>query len=322
MLRINLLVHIHSAGLRRDLRVFQEALKGLPVRLTVTAFDPAWLPRLGRGIRRATGTVLPGKLYDINLFVEEIAPAWMPLARVNCLVPHQEWFTDLTRTHLQRMDWVLCKSQFAVQMFESIGSRTAYTGFTTLDRYDPSVRKDFSESVHVGGSSRQKGSATVNTVWLQHPQWPMLTIHWYEPAAHPVEASNIRCVRSFVDERTLSNTQNRCGIHLCPSEAEGFGHYLVEAMSCAAVVLTTAAPPMNELVQPERGVLVGYHRQAPQGVGMNYYVDPVLLGEAVEGVLGTSLLERERMGKRAREWFLENDRLFRTRLWEVLQGIA
>jgi len=28
------------------------------------------------------------------------------------------------------------------------------------------------------------------------------------------------------------------------------------------------------------------------------------------------------MGKRAREWFLENDRQFRARFWEVLQGIA
>ncbi|HSQ74340.1 MAG TPA: glycosyltransferase, partial [Bacteroidota bacterium] len=291
-------------------------------RVSVTAFDPAWRPRIVRGLRRASGTIRRKPIYDVNLFVEEIVEGWIPLARVNCLVPHQEWFSDETRALVPRMDWLVCKTQFAVQLFQSLAPRTAFTGFTTIDRYDPTVAKDYNTCVHVAGSSLQKGSYTVNEVWLRHPRWPLLNLHWTEPTARPVPAPNIRCETSFVDERTLRKLQNRCGIHLCPSEAEGFGHYLVEAMSSAAVVITTDAPPMNELVRPERGVLAGYNRQAPQGAGMNYYVDPARLEDAVEGVLAMSTAERERMGQSARAWFLENDRLFRQRLWEVLQGMA
>ena len=322
MLRINFLIHVHSAGLRRDLQVFKKILGDLPVQLSVTAFDPSWAPRFIRGVRRGTGTFFRKKLYDINLFVEDISEAWLPLARVNCLFPHQEWFPEHTRELLPHIDWVLCKTQFAMRMFEPIARRRAYTGFTTADRLDPSVAKDYGACVHVAGSSLQKGTATVNEVWLKHPQWPMLTLHWYEPTANPVDGPNVRCVRSYVSEQTMRHTQNRCGIHLCPSEAEGFGHYLVEAMSCGAVIVTTDGPPMNELVTAERGVLVGYSRQAPQGAGINYYVDPELLGKALERIFSMGMAEREQMGKRAREWFLENDRQFRARFWEVLQGIA
>jgi glycosyltransferase involved in cell wall biosynthesis len=322
VLRINLLVHVHTIGLRRDVLVYREALRGLPVRLSVTAFDPALGSRVARGLTRAAGSVLRRPLYDINLFVEEIAEAWIPLARVNCLVPHQEWFSDTTRASVSRMNWLLCKTQFAMRLFAEMGPRVTFTGFSTLDRYDPSVPKDYGACVHVAGTSLQKGSAIVNEVWLRHPEWPVLTLHWHEPTARPVPGRNVLCVTSYVDERTLRETQNRCGIHLCPSEAEGFGHYLMEAMSCASVVITTDAPPMNELVQTDRGILVGYRHKAPQAAGTNYYVDPAKLEEAISGVFAMNPSEREKLGRRARVWFLENDRLFRQQLWEVLQGIA
>ena len=56
-------------------------------------------------------------------------------------------------------------------------------------------------------------------------------------------------------------------------------------MSTKALTLTTNAPPMNELITPERGLLVNYHNTKPQRLGTNYYVDPQNLEEKIEEVL-------------------------------------
>lgn len=185
MLRVNILLHVHTIGLRRDLRVFREVLRGRAVELTFTAFDPALAPRIRRGVRRAIYSVLPRKRYDINVFVEEISEQWLPFARVNCLMPHQEWLTEGSRGLLPRLDVVLSKTRFA-KLFTELGRRSIYTGFTTLDRYNPAIRKDFGACIHVAGSSLQKGSMAVNRTWLENPSFPTLDMYWYEPTARPI----------------------------------------------------------------------------------------------------------------------------------------
>ena len=122
-----------------------------------------------------------------------------------------------------------------------------------------------------------------------------------------------------LDDAELRALQNRHAFHLCPSEAEGFGHCIAEAMSCAAVTLTTNAPPMNELITPERGVLVDYHRMSTQRSGANYYVDPADLERQVEAIIAMDERSIAQLGDNARQWYLENDRLFRTRLIEALE---
>jgi hypothetical protein len=85
-------------------------------------------------------------------------------------------------------------------------------------------------------------------------------------------------------------------------------------MSCGAVTLTTNAPPMNELITPERGVLVDYHKTRKQRSGTNYYVDPVDLERKINAIMQMDLATQERLGEKARNWFVENDRDFRIRL--------
>ncbi|EQD67759.1 glycosyltransferase, partial [mine drainage metagenome] len=58
-------------------------------------------------------------------------------------------------------------------------------------------------------------------------------------------AANIEHRIDYLDDAALQRLQNAHWFHLCPSETEGYGHYLVEAMGIGAVVLTTDAAPMN-----------------------------------------------------------------------------
>lgn len=59
-----------------------------------------------------------------------------------------------------------------------------------------------------------------------------------------------------VDHITLAELQLSHGVHICPSEREGFGHYINEARAASALVITTNHPPMNELITAATGVLI------------------------------------------------------------------
>src|SRR6202011_4092360 len=96
----------------------------------------------------------------------------------------------------------------------------------------------------------------------RHPEWPRLTLVQDAPAGsggRQAAAANIVHEHGFLSDQDLRTLQNSHRFHLCLSEAEGWGHYIAEAMSVGAVTFTCDAPPMNELVGAERGVLVGVH---------------------------------------------------------------
>ncbi len=321
-LRVNLLIHVHAAGLRQDLRVWRRALRASGAEVTLTAFNPQFHHRAIRAVRKVAGRLIPRPPFDVNIFVENIVESWCPLARVNVFVPHQEWAFEDVRAKMHLMDYIFCKTRYAAQLFGASGAEVRYIGFTSLDRYDPAVKKDYNRFLHVAGSSIQKGTGAVNDAWLRHPEWPCLTLCSYEPAVHVASAANITTITSFIEESALRRMQNASGVHLCPSEAEGFGHYIVEAMSIGALVVTTDAPPMNELVRPDRGALVGYGRTVPQGMGTNFYIDTGNLEHTIDRILGMDENARKTLGKHARTWFHENNRAFLTQIRERLLEVA
>ena len=50
-------------------------------------------------------------------------------------------------------------------------------------------------------------------------------------------STDLRLITDYIDDAELRTLQNRHLFHLCPSETEGFGHHLVEGMSCGAITL-------------------------------------------------------------------------------------
>ena len=223
--------------------------------------------------------------------------------------------------YLGNIDLVLCKTRHAQTIFSQLGCTTEYISFTNLDRYDPSILKTYDAPFHLAGNSREKGTLMLIDIWQKHPEWPELTIVQRPFIAKKAQAANIRQIDRYLDDDKLKLLQNTHGIHLCPSETEGFGHYIVEGMSAQAVTVVTDAPPMNELIADDRSLLVKYSSSKPFRLGSIYAVDPKSLEEKIGEALEMDLTHKTDMGIRAREWFLENDKFFRGRLVEVVSGL-
>lgn len=258
------------------------------------------------------------------IFLERITARWLRTAGTYVLIPNQERFPERLAPLLDRMDHVLCKSHHAREIFAARHPSVRYIGFTSVDRSLPGARPEYDRYLHVAGASTLKGTDVLIDVWSRHPEWPTLTVVQRGRHARNIP-QNVEVIDGYLPDAELRALQNACGVHLCPSAGEGWGHYIVEAMSCGALVITTDGPPMNELIRPDRGVLVPYGRVEPRKLGYSFHVDPAALERAIAGVMALSDDVKASVGAAARAWYEANDHAFRERLrsvlGEVLPGI-
>lgn len=302
MKRALILSRSNGVGLDRDSALLARALAGCGVE-TVS-------PRL-----RNPFDLLSSKFRaDAAFHVERVAPWWKWKADRHFLVPNQERFPERLVPRLGMVDRVLCKSRHAEEVFSRHHADVRFIGFTSVDRMLPEAEPDYGRFLHIAGRSTLKNTGLLLELWGAHPDWPCLTLVQHPENAPGTVPENVELIDRYLDDEELKVLQNTCGIQLCPSLSEGWGHYIVEAMSCAAVTVTTAAPPMDELVTPERGITVPFFRNEPRHLGTNFYVDPVETKEAIERVIAMADSEKRKLGAAGREWFVENDREFSDRL--------
>lgn len=328
MASINLIARDIGFGLSRDLRLLAAALASRGHAVSVSAIrrgklrklaDP-WRLRLRSAARRLAGR--GAAEFDVNLMLEEIRNEYLPLARRNALLPNPEWFRPQDQRGLGAIDCVFAKTRHAESIFSALGCRVAYTGFTSEDRHDPSVARERA-FFHLAGRSRNKNTEPLLELWRQRPHWPRLTVVQDARTARvAVPAANIDLRVGHIDDGQLRRLQNAHRFHLCPSQTEGFGHYLVEALGVGAVTLTLDAAPMNELVAPERGVLVPVARSATQNLATTHFFAAAAMERAIDYLIGMSDAECERIGSAARAWFLDNDRAFPDRLDAAIRDLV
>jgi hypothetical protein len=328
MLRINLIAWDNGFGLTRNLRLLSEALTASGHDVGISAIRRGKLRKIVHPLRLRASTLwrtLRGRdpqRYEVNLMLEHVRPEFFALARHNVLMPHPEWFLDRDRAAFAGVERVFALTHHAVPIFERLGTPVDYVGFTSEDRLDRDVPRERA-FFHLAGRSSNKGTEPLLALWRKHPHWPTLTVVQNPRAAKPgAPAPNIRHLIDYLDDAALRRLQNAHRFHLCPSETEGFGHYLVEAMSIGAVTLTVDAPPMNEMITPERGVRVAVARTGTQNLAVTNFFDEAAMAAAIERMIAFDDAELDRLGAAARTWFEDNDRQFRQRIDAAVRALG
>jgi glycosyltransferase involved in cell wall biosynthesis len=332
MARINLLAWDNQRGLTHDIRLLSDALVELGHEVHVTRLGshrqdgrwkgrllrlPMWWRWLRSGGRQA-------KLYDVNIALEHVRPAWFTLARVNLLVPNPEWLSPRSQRYLQRFDAILCKTHYASELFRALGCRAVHIGFSGIDCLDRDITRQ-PTFLHLAGASKMKGTERLLALWQRHPEWPKLVVLQSPRTAaalqKPAPANIEHRVGYVSDISEIRRLQNSHLFHLCLSETEGWGHYLAEGMSCKAVVVTCDAPPMNELVTPSRGVLVKASDAGAFNLVARYRFDDAALEATIERLMTMPESERTLLGDQARAWFVANEAAFAGRLDAALRQL-
>ncbi|HEY9132965.1 MAG TPA: glycosyltransferase [Dyella sp.] len=315
--RCQLIARDNGAGLSRDLLRLADAL-----RATGHTVDVLGLPHRGRFAEWLTRMRLHGKppAFDANLMLERIRPEFVSAARRNVLLPNPEYFRPEDRAALPLMDEVWVKTRHAERLFGELGADTRFIGFDSEDRLLADIPRKHA-FFHGPGRSGNKGTAALLRLWAKHPEWPALTVAWRRKRVD-IETlpANVVLLREHIDDASYRRMQNEHRFHLCPSQTEGYGHYIAEAMSCGAVVVTLDAEPMNELVTAERGVLVKAHPSGMQDLATLYAFDESAMETAIARCAAMSEADATTLGQTARQWFESNRAEFPGRLavaWEA-----
>lgn len=273
---------------------------------------------------------------DINIFLEVCMPNVFSLSRENWLFPNCEWWHGLNDQFVSRFTKVCCKTRDCERLWKSKlagdrPERVVYTGFEARDLYRPDVPRE-NRFLHVAGESEFKNTEAVIAAW-RGSNWsfkplPLTVVtrqKKYQDLCEEArkalnkDADLITCI-SRASEDELVQLMNSHRFHILPSSYEGFGHALNEGIGCGALVITTAAPPMNEFpgVQGDWTVPVASH--TTRSLAQLNHVNPngVITGVCKALAVAENIAELERRSQQARAAFLSSRDSFRKKFLELV----
>ncbi|HEY7640892.1 MAG TPA: hypothetical protein VH814_14290 [Steroidobacteraceae bacterium] len=330
-LRVNIIGKSNGVGLARDIDLLVSAFHEAGHYVDVTIIDNVQAKRRRSPLAQfaararlawadADARARIGRA-DINVMLEHVWLQYLATAPINVAVPNPEWFDSHDRRFVVDIDSVWAKTSYTHKLFLALGCQTTYIGFDSDDRYERQTPKQRSY-FHLAGKSTMKGTDRLLRVWLRHPEWPrLILVQHQDGGVTPPVAPNIDAHVGYISEHELRRLQNESVFHLCLSLTEGWGHYIAEAMGVGAVTITVDARPMNELVIPDRGVLVPYGSTGTQHLATTYQFDEAGLEAAIERTIAMSDEECARIGALARAWFVENKGGFTSRIEAALLAL-
>ncbi|MEJ6580891.1 MAG: glycosyltransferase [Akkermansiaceae bacterium] len=311
-LHLNIIARTNGVGLDRDVDLIHEVATAAGYDVTVSHC---------RSIPFYAGWFGATKSFDANIFLERISPRWIGSAHTNILIPNQERYPERQVPLLKKMDHIFCKSRHALKVFEKHHPSCHHSSFTSRDLFLENLPRRREGVLHLAGRSTLKGTESIIGQWERHPEWPKLTLLQHKENAPVSVPRNVNLRTEYLSEKELQKLMNEHPIHLCPSLSEGWGHYIVEAMSCGATVITTDAPPMNELVKDDRGILSAWSKSEQRNLGTNFHVTPDAFENAIKTALRMNETARAEMGQAARTWMLQNDKTFRDTLVSLMNEL-
>ena len=335
---LNLITYNNGYGLTRDVQLFAKLInKYLPKGVTA---DIKFSDFYDYHIRGA----------DANIFLEIPSNLLIPYSPINILIPNQEWYYKTWIPYVGQLDQIWTKSNYASDIFRSLvacqpsSEKKALIHYLGWESSDYSDNGGLSDSwvdveqsdtdtsspedevwLHVCGKSIYKQTQVIIDSWK--PSYPKLEIIYSPKDVKKLvvrEMDNICYFTERLSQEDLIEKMRTRTVHLCPSEAEGFGHYLHEAMSVGALVISTDGPPMNQWISDNvNGILIkGSKKPVPEKLGSRYIISVEDMRHSIERVQSLSKIDRLRLKRQCRKDYLTNLEGFHSRLEELLSKLV
>lgn len=263
---------------------------------------------------------------DVNFYIEKFSPRFLSAVKRHVGIFNPEWFAPQWLEPIRfGLTQIWAKSTAAFDWFVSHGcGQVRYTSFLSRNPFDPSIER-YRRVLHLAGRSAAKNTtAVLRAYWdaagagVTLPPLVVVSHSPIEPLPPGVIQYNYELTQSFLD-RLL----NECRFHLCPSEVEGWGHYIAEATACGGIVITLDRSPMNEhVLRPFGALLEPLRTHSVPGSIERYEADPGMLASILLQWMDVDDYALDRAGERARAWNRQRNAAFELCAKGLLQELA
>ena len=229
----------------------------------------------------------------------------------------------------------ICKFKFTEQCIKKMINEnlinsnvlTYFTKHTSIfskeyNLYNPNIKKDFKLFLHSSGKSPFKNTELIIETWLNY-NLPTIYItcysmcldlittqlsNKYDLSIDNLKKHNIIFLKDTLDIDFIIELKNKCGIHLCPSMKEGYGHYINECRQVKSVCITINGEPFTELINEKTGFLLPYNTKIEYHLNKHYdyTFKPIDLAKTVRQIINTPESDLKNMGKKSYKHYLSD----------------
>jgi len=188
---------------------------------------------------------------EINVFFEVLNPSLFTYARKNIYIPNQEWTYKTWKSYLTNIDEIWTKTYEAYNIFKDLHPNVKYIGWTSIGR--GVFKKNFHKAVYPAGKNIYRHPQLIVDAYETHSALERLPeLHViYDSSRMKLNVpdslkSKIKTYPNTLKQSKYDEIIQDCGLSICISGAEGFGHAVNECASTGSILLLNEIQPFKE----------------------------------------------------------------------------
>ena len=244
---------------------------------------------------------------EYNVFLEVINPSLFTYASKNIFIPNPEWTYKTWESYYHDIDEIWCNTHEAVEIFTPLHPNVKYIGWSSIAKGIPD-KKNYHKAIVLTGKNIYRHPQLIVDAYALALAQEEKTIKL--PELHVVyDGTRLRVdvpesLRKLVilHSETLKPSDydallQECGLAICVSGAEGFGHAVNEAASTGSILLLNDIKPFEEFEYPATiWVKTELTVPHPECLGVIKKTTPEAVVDALREYSVKTFSERKEMG--------------------------
>jgi len=189
---------------------------------------------------------------DINVFFEVLNPSLFVYAGVNIWIPNPEWTYTTWIPYLSQLDFIWCKTHHAVDIFRPHNQNTIYIGWSSIGKAEAPIKYYNKAIVLCGKNVFRHPQILVDAYRITEDITKLPELHIVCDSSrmnvrvYPEVESKIKMYTEELPAEQYDELLSTCGLAICISSAEGFGHAVNEAASSGCNLILSDILPFRE----------------------------------------------------------------------------